>query len=73
MSKQSEAKAAQNYRRELSKCQDCAHFRADVIEEKSTWSDQVYKTEKNLRCGIGGFKVHKTAVCDRFERAKVSV
>lgn len=68
MSKQSDAKEAQNYRRELDKCESCMYFRLDVIEEKSKWSDQVYRTEKNLRCGIGGFKVHKTAVCDRFER-----
>lgn len=68
MSKQSEAKASQNYRRELDQCQDCTKFCVDVIEEKSKWSDQVYKTEKNMRCGIGGFKVHKTAVCDQFKR-----
>jgi hypothetical protein len=68
MSKQSEAKAAQCYRRELDKCENCEHFKFDVHEEKSTWSDQIWRTEKNLRCEIGGFKVHKTAVCDRFER-----
>lgn len=70
MSKQSEAKESQRYRRELDKCESCKHFKFDVIEEKSRWSDQVYRTEKNLRCGIGGFKVHKTAVCAMFERSK---
>lgn len=68
MSKQSEAKAAQCYRRELDKCDSCKHFMLDIIKEPSKWSSQVFVTEKNLRCGIGGFKVHKTAVCDRFER-----
>lgn len=74
MSKQSEAKAAQNYRRELDKCEGCAHFQKEFEEYPDYWDkSKTWTKDKNLRCGIGGFKVHKTAVCDRFERAKVSV
>jgi hypothetical protein len=60
MSKQSEAKEKQGYTR-IKNCGNCSHFTCDV--EKSGWNSQ-YMTEKNLRCGVGGFKVHKTAVCD---------
>jgi hypothetical protein len=70
MSKQSDAKEAQNYRRELDKCESCAHFQKEVKEfEYQAFSGlQKWTEDKNLRCGIGGFKVHKMAVCDRFER-----
>jgi len=64
MSKQSDAKAEQNYTRELKTCSNCKHFTYET--EKSGWNNS-YTIEKNLRCGIGGFKVHKTATCDKHE------
>jgi len=63
MSKQSEAKDRQDYTRELKTCGNCAHFKCD--SEK--WNG--YITERNLRCGIGGFKVHKTATCNEYKNS----
>jgi hypothetical protein len=70
MSKQSEAKEAQNCRKQPLCCQYCNHFSLDYIEVKKTWLIKPVMTEKNLRCTLGGFAVNKTASCDRFERAK---
>lgn len=61
MSKQSEAKEAQGYTREIKNCGNCAHFSCDV--EMSEWNNN-YRIERNLRCGIGEFKIHKTATCN---------
>lgn len=58
MSRQSEAKEAQNYTREIKNCANCKHFTCDTDEHG------MYIVQRNLRCGIGGFKIHKTAVCD---------
>jgi len=65
MSKVSGAKIAQGYTRAKRDCSRCAHFKSEIV----TISDKygVYSEEKNLRCGIGGFKVHKTATCNKFE------
>ena len=69
MSKQSEAKEVQGY---IPKpvprvCSTCAHFTCDETEHPAafTWSNP-YKTQSNLRCGIGGFAVKKTATCARW-------
>lgn len=66
MSKQSEAKINQGYTRELKTCANCKHF--CFKEEKAGWNNQ-YVLEKELRCGIGEFKVHKTATCNLHEKA----
>lgn len=65
MSKQSEAKAAQNYRRTPDTCGNCANYSSETVKHKASfsWSND-YTTEKNMRCLVGGFKVHKTATCD---------
>lgn len=64
MSKVSEAKKKQNYqtKQETARCAICSFFRSEFIENK--WG---YKEEKNVRCGIGGFAIKKTAICDMFE------
>jgi hypothetical protein len=67
MSKQSEAKEAQNYRKQPMCCQCCAHFSMDRVKVKKTWLTNPVLEDKNLRCGVGGFAVQKTASCDRFE------
>jgi hypothetical protein len=58
MSRQSEAKESQNYTREIKNCSNCRHFSCDTEKQSR------YVVQRNLRCGIGGFKIHKTALCD---------
>lgn len=69
MSKQSEAKAAQNWKRKPDTCASCAHFMCDVIEKhyEAFNGPQTWTEERNLRCGLGGFKTGKSSTCDRFE------
>lgn len=77
MSKQSEAKAAQGYVEKPvpRTCTNCANLRFDMQlpawmqKDPGVWGDQ-YKHEANHRCGIGGFKVKKTATCSRWEERK---
>lgn len=64
MSKQSEAKAKQGYTKDVPKCSNCVNFSFDT--EKVGWGN--YVLEKNLRCGIGMFKVNKTAACNMHTR-----
>lgn len=64
-SKQEKAKQAQGYRKELSKCSNCEHFECDVEVHRSG-----YEEKKKLRCGIGGFKVMQSSVCNLWESAK---
>jgi hypothetical protein len=60
MSKQSEAKERQGYTRTLNTCSNCENFTCDKV--RSEWNPS-YSIERNLRCALGGFKVHKTATC----------
>jgi hypothetical protein len=70
VSKVSEAKESQNWRKKPDTCADCRQFKLDRIEERVEWApNKVWIREKNLRCGLGGFKTGKTNTCDRFERA----
>ena len=64
MSKQSEAKERQGYEaKPLAKvCANCARFNSDKMEVKPQWGP-AYTKENNLRCGLGGFAVKKTATC----------
>ncbi|MBB5509582.1 hypothetical protein [Paraburkholderia atlantica] len=65
MSKQSEAKETQGWRKLPDTCSTCIHFSFERIEEKSKWGGSaIYITEKNLRCTLGGFKTGKSNVCD---------
>lgn len=69
MSKQSDAKALQNYTEKpfVKMCGNCKHFTFESVVSHTTWSGNVYMKEMNLRCSIGGFKVKKTAVCQDWE------
>jgi hypothetical protein len=68
MSKVSEAKAAQGWRKKPDTCADCRHFTLDQVEKRyDAWNGpHVWTVEKNLRCSLGGFKTGKTNTCDRF-------
>jgi hypothetical protein len=79
MSNQSDAKAAQGYEPKPvpQTCMNCGHFKLDLALPK--WKiernlqcpgryGQEYAREKNLRCGLGGFAVKKTATCNAFVR-----
>lgn len=65
MSRVAEAKKEQGYTRAKRDCSRCAHFTSDETVIQHQYG--AYTEEKNLRCGIGGFKVHKTATCNKFE------
>lgn len=63
MSKQADAKVAQGFRRKPGwpVCANCSNFKFDhVLEFNGLYNLYV---DKNLRCGIGGFKVGKTDTC----------
>ena len=60
MSKQSEAKEAQGYQ-ENANCSNCANYLSD------TKIRGYYYVEHNIRCGIGGFEIKKTATCEKWE------
>lgn len=82
MSAQSKAKAAQGYdpKPEPNRCATCGHFKSDFVlpewmiksnSEAARWSSTPYTlendaVEKNHRCGLGGFAVKKTAVCQKY-------
>jgi len=62
MSKVSEAKKAQNYKKEKDRpnCGNCSHFTCD---EENRGFGTVY--QRNLRCSFGGFfAVQKKSICD---------
>lgn len=67
MSKQSDAKKAQNYRKTPDTCVTCTHFERQVVEVTTDmWGcPYTYTKEKNPRCKLGGFAVTKGATCDR--------
>jgi hypothetical protein len=79
MSKQSVAKEKQNYcaKPVPLQCSNCEHMKQDFfhydgsynrIEGKNQDVSKYAKTySDNLRCGIGGFAVKKTATCDSYE------
>ncbi|AKJ28793.1 hypothetical protein [Caldimonas brevitalea] len=70
MSKVEQAKAAQNYRAkpEHPSCSTCQHFSMETVEKTYQAASRLYTwtEEKNLRCTLGGFKVLKKGVCDKF-------
>ncbi len=79
MSKQSEAKAAQGYTTAVSNCGNCAHMAKDLVLPAGMLKDnerglthytiEQHGVEKNLRCGIGGFAIKKTATCKEHKPA----
>ncbi len=67
MSKQSEAKKAQNYRENADTCANCANYQSELIEKKYDGYNGilVWTEEKGKRCTVGEFAVKKTATCDQ--------
>ena len=66
MSKQSEAKEKQGFKRDCTKCSNCKSFTSDIETTKTPWGTE-FNTEKNLRCSIGNFKVGKSNWCKSHE------
>lgn len=68
MSRQSEAKVAQGYQENplVPTCSNCANYKSDVKLMPSMFSGEMYAEEKNIRCGIGQFKIKKTAICNKW-------
>ena len=68
MSKQSDAKKSQGFRKTPDTCANCVHFTMDVVEVKVSWERAIFTEEKNKRCGKGGFAVGKNNTCDQHKR-----
>lgn len=71
MSKQSDAKKAQNYRKELNRCGNCKNFTRDVITRvynEGRTNQVILEEDKNKRCLKGGFAVMVNSVCDAWEK-----
>ena len=81
-SKQAVAKAAQGYTTAVKNCGNCAHMTSERaipqwMQKRNaeyerngfpfTYRVETHGTEKNFRCGIGGFAVKKTATCAQHE------
>ncbi len=62
MSKQSEAKKQQGYRSRPDTCSSCRHYRS--TQSLYVAFGGTYTLEKCLRCGIGGFAITKSGVCN---------
>lgn len=80
MSKQSDAKEAQGYIEKANCCATCESLTFDLkmpawmigvndrkaLRDESPVYDDSYALQKNLRCGLGGFKAKKMGVCNKF-------
>jgi hypothetical protein len=79
MSKQSEAKEAQGWVKKPLTCKQCKHRTSKM--EWPAWmlepgwedylTDDRHKVEKEIRCGLGGFKVGNGAACDALDPTNV--
>jgi hypothetical protein len=78
MSKLDNIKAGQGYTTNVRNCANCASLKFDkllpawMLEVNQERGDDQYTaekhgSEKNVRCGIGGFKIKKTATCNQWE------
>jgi hypothetical protein len=64
-SKTQEAKDAQGYTKKPQQCNNCANYKSEMVHTPASpenWRG-AYNTEKNKRCGIGGFAVQSSASC----------
>lgn len=77
MSKQQQAKEAQGYQEKPRNCGNCAHRAYEVvlsewmrhtnsIQRREIYSADRHGSERNQRCGIGGFAIKKTASCAKW-------
>ena len=76
MSKLDDIKINQGYTTTPKNCGNCKSYTSKfeypgwvkTSEDKKQFDENGYfKNEKEIRCGQGGFKVKKTAVCDLHE------
>ena len=85
MSKQSDAKLAQNYQPKGPTCAGCNNLQSEKvllswqitqneslakIKKADRWTLAEHGIEKNIRCGIGWFAVRKQGCCDLWEALK---
>lgn len=63
MSKQSEQKEKQGFRKGCPCCENCANFTCEIVKEIGYYSSQIWTREKKLRCTLGGFSVKKRSWC----------
>jgi hypothetical protein len=70
MSKQSDAKDSQGFRKkpQWPTCGNCKEFTFDEVRKES-YGD-IWHVETSLRCKIGGFKVGKTDTCNMHKPAE---
>lgn len=71
MSKQSEARIAQEYvpKYTPSICSNCLHFSSERVFVNKDWTGKDWFKETNMRCGIGGFAVKKMGTCMQWSAA----
>lgn len=76
MSRQSEAKSAQGYiAKPVQKaCANCVNFKFEhvLMHPPTSWRPEGWHADKNMRCGIGGFAVGKTATCSKWAEKEAS-
>lgn len=46
-------------------CVNCKHYTSEITVVEHRWGS--YENETDIRCGIGGFAIKKTATCKLFE------
>jgi hypothetical protein len=68
MSKQRTNKEIQGYKAKptFPLCSNCQHFKSEF----ESVGNYAYQKEVNIRCGLGGFKVGKSANCAKHEFKK---
>lgn len=66
MSKVQQAKEAQGYNPKPmpATCMNCRHFTSKKETMYRPWDTYTWTKESELRCGLGGFAVKKSATCD---------
>ena len=62
MSKQSHVKAIQGYRTKPDTCSNCRHYQSKIEMIRYC------QVESEKRCGLGGFAVNKTSVCNMYAK-----
>lgn len=68
MSRQSEAKSAQGWRKNYPCCANCESFTSSTEEVKTKWGG--YLKEKNKRCNLGNFATGKSNWCSEWKQKK---
>ena len=69
MSKQSEAKEKQGFRKTGNMCSNCNNYTSVRVRKEYTGygGKQVWYEEREKRCLLGGFAVGKSNVCNHYE------